>query len=510
MEIYFLNLLLDLIIYASILLLVVYTYFSICFNYWRDRKFPYLIPKFPLGNYQNLLCKYPGATFENCNIYEEIRRKKHKFAGIFSITRPILVIADPEIAKDILVKDFDHFVDRGFYKTTHDPLSYTMFTMDGADWKKSRMAFSPSFTSGRVKAMIPLISSVSELMIKEIGDLATENADLDIKKLTTKFTINSLASCALGIEPGNSSNTDIFAKMARKQFHCENFTNSFRFTVLNKFPDFCSKLGLHLMDREVGMFFETILQDSIKYRKENNCTRSDMLELMVNLKKDTKLSSRPVTDNQLTAELLNFFIAALDTSPNTISFTLFELARNPDIQERVREEIEEVLIGNDGVLNTDCLKQMKYLLQVINETLRIYPPLPNVERKCSKDYKISGTDLTIERGTSIIIPIYGIQRDPENFSIPEKFDPERFSDQNKVNMKSYTFLPFGIGPRSCVGLRFGLTMVQIAVIDIIRRFKLSVSPTTKLPFEMDNRAFMLTVKCPILLKAEIIQNSAMQ
>nr|XP_023020276.1 cytochrome P450 6a2-like [Leptinotarsa decemlineata] len=501
MEQYFFNLLFKLISSVGIVFFILYCFFLSYYKYWEKRNFPYLVPRFPLGNSQSLFCKFPGPNLEFTDHYREIKKKGYKFAGVFATIRPILVIADTEIVKDILVKDFDHFVDRGFYKTASDPLSVTLFSMDAVEWRKTRIRLTPTFTSGKLKMMFPLIICVSASMIEEIDDLAKENSDIDIKKIATNFTINTLAICALGIEPGKSESSYILSEMAQKHFDVHTPIDLLKYSLMNRFPDFSSILGLKLLKKEVSEFFITVVRDAMKYREEMKLFRPDLLELLMNIKNETKSSPNPLTDNQLIAEIFDFFLASLDTSSATISFTLFELGKNPDIQEKVRLEIEGISNKHNGKLNTDSLAEMKYLHQIINESLRLYPPLPTLERKCTKSYKINGTDLIIEKGTSIVIPVFGIHRDPEHYPDPKKFDPERFSDSNKGNIKANTYLPFGIGPRSCIGLRFGYLMVQIALIEILRRYRIAVSPSTCLPMDMDKQVLMLLLKNPILLKA---------
>lgn len=132
---------------------------------------------------------------------------------------------------------------------------------------------------------------------------------------------------------------------------------------------------------------------------------------------------------------------------------MYELALNSDIQRKLREEINSALNDNDGKLTYDLLFGFKYLDMVTNECLRKFPPIPNTARKCLNDYEIPGTSLVIPKGTFIEIPIYSIQHDPEYYPDPEKFDPERFTPENVKSRHSMTFLPFGDGPRNCIGLR---------------------------------------------------------
>lgn len=138
-----------------------------------------------------------------------------------------------------------------------------------------------------------------------------------------------------------------------------------------------------------------------------------------------------------------------------LTFAAYELAVNPDVQTRLFEEVRETSESIGGQrLHYDALQKMKYMDQVVTETLRKWPPALLTDRLCNRDYVFDdGKDmkLLIEKGRVVWIPISAIHRDPTYWPEPEKFDPERFSDENKKNVIPGTFMPFGNGPRNCIG-----------------------------------------------------------
>ncbi|PSN29867.1 Cytochrome P450 6j1 [Blattella germanica] len=159
-------------------------------------------------------------------------------------------------------------------------------------------------------------------------------------------------------------------------------------------------------------------------------------------------------EDDYTAQAFQFLIAGFETSSSTMSYTLYQMALNPDIQKRLSTEIREVLKKNNNQITYDSLQDMKYLDMVVSETLRMYPPLPFLDRKCTEDYKLpapSGKgNITIPAGTGIYVPLLGIHYDPEYFPNPEKYDPERFTEENKQHRPAYSYMPFGEGPRICI------------------------------------------------------------
>jgi cytochrome P450 family 6 len=136
-----------------------------------------------------------------------------------------------------------------------------------------------------------------------------------------------------------------------------------------------------------------------------------------------------------------------------MTFMSYELAMNQDIQDRLRDVINEVLSKHNGEATNDAILEMKYLDMVFNETMRRYPIVDRQLRKCVKDFQIPNTKLVIPAGTGMLIPIYAIHHDEKYWENPNKFDPERFTDENVKKQIPYTYLPFSEGPRQCIGLR---------------------------------------------------------
>lgn len=131
------------------------------------------------------------------------------------------------------------------------------------------------------------------------------------------------------------------------------------------------------------------------------------------------------------------------------------MAKKPILQKRLKTEIKEMFEANNGELTYDAIKNMEYLEMVFQEISRLHPSLPYLERRCIQDYSMEPfSDLVIRKGTPVIIPICSIQRDPTYFPEPNKFDPERFSAENKLNVNPYTAMAFGAGPRKCIGKLF--------------------------------------------------------
>lgn len=191
-----------------------------------------------------------------------------------------------------------------------------------------------------------------------------------------------------------------------------------------------------------------------------------------------------------------FFLAGFTGVATTFSFLCYELSVNEEIQERLYQEVLET---NDKMagkqLTFESLQKMKYMDMVISETLRLWPIGAIQDRAVSKQYIIDDTDgnkVLLQPNDIVWIPVYAIHRDPEYYHQPNAFIPERFSDENKQNIRSGTYLPFGLGPRACIASRFALLQLKVVIYHILLRFKIECTEKTPIPMRLKSGTGALT------------------
>lgn len=176
----------------------------------------------------------------------------------------------------------------------------------------------------------------------------------------------------------------------------------------------------------------------------------------------------------------------------------YEITVNPDIQNKLFKEIEKMEAELEGkTISYDQIQGLKYMDQVVCETLRKWPPAPMVDRVCVKDYQLDledGRKIKIEKGIGLTVPIYAYHHNPKFFPDPDKFDPERFSEENRGNIDPDTYLPFGAGPRNCIGSRFALMELKTIFYYLLKTFSFEVTGKTQIPLKLENN--------PIAMKTE--------
>lgn len=239
----------------------------------------------------------------------------------------------------------------------------------------------------------------------------------------------------LGIEDENSE----FLKYGHRLFDLTPL-ELMKFFFATDNPNLARKLGILFNPKECGEFFLNTMLQTFEYREKNKIQRNDFVSLLLGLKES-------LTKTELAAEGMLVFAGGFESSSALMSFTLYELALDQEIQNRLREEILSAIEENGGKITYDLLFGLKYLDMVVSESLRKYPPFPLHMRKCEKDFQIPGTELVIPEGTTIELPCYGFHWDAEYFPQPEKFDPERFNEENVKKIVPFSYTPFGEGPR---------------------------------------------------------------
>uniref|UniRef100_A0A2A4JJD6 unspecific monooxygenase n=1 Tax=Heliothis virescens TaxID=7102 RepID=A0A2A4JJD6_HELVI len=447
--------------------------------------------------------------------------------GRYDFIRTMVLIRDLELVKSIAIKDFEHFHDhRSLADGDVEPLfGRNLFSLRGQEWKDMRSTLSPAFTSSKMKSMVPFMMEVSEQMInflkKEIKESGGNYADVECKDLMTRYANDVIASCAFGLKMDSHNDRD-------NQFYVigtETANFDFRKVLVTFgyacFPTLMKKFNLKLFSDVISNFFRDIIIGTMRNRQKNNILRPDMIHLLMEAKKG-KLTheekaaeantgfatveesdigkvtiKREWSDDDLTAQAVLFFLAGYETISSAMAFLIYELAVHPEVQEKLANEIKEHDAKNGGKFDFNSIQNMPYLDMVLSEVLRLWPPAIGLGRECTKDYNLgkpndkADKDYILRKGDALVIPAWSFHHDPEYFPDPYKFDPERFSEENKHKIKPFSYMPFGLGPRNCIGSRFALCEVKVMTYQLIQQMELSPCEKTCIPVVLSKDTFNL-------------------
>jgi cytochrome P450 family 9 len=450
---------------------------------------------------------------------------QNRIIGMTGVGSKTLIIKDPELINKVTIKYFDNFVNHLDQSNGDKFINKTLFFLRDQKWREMRSTLSPIYTSSKMKFMFGLLVECIDEFTKiyEAKTKANEG-EIEIETLDvfSRITADGISSTTLGFKGDCVANKDskIFEIVEAMQ---ADFT-SFNFILSFITPKMFEIFNFKVFRQSVRDFFNKNFSSEIQRRREEKFFRPDIIQLLLqakegHLKMDTNDSDEfsytetkvkkihTFTDEDLIAQALLFLLAGFDTTTTLMQATCFELAMNPEMQQTLIEEVDEMLIKLNGeTISYDHLNSMKFLEMIINESLRKWPSFRVIIRQCNADCLLeddeTGKTFKIKEGTRVWIPINAIQMDPKYFSNPEKFDPYRFSDENKSNIQTGTFIPFGMGPRTCIGSRYALIEAKLLVFTIMSNFKIEKSSRTpeKLSFSKGITGFNETIYVKLMLR----------
>ncbi|KAJ8682810.1 hypothetical protein QAD02_018602 [Eretmocerus hayati] len=467
-----------------------YLYLTRNYDYWKRQNVPCASLPLPgIGHALPVL-----LILENMGMWAHrmyLKMGKSSMFGCFFMQTPALVIRDPELVKQVLNTDFTSFSNN---KTSLNPdLDHIMkrnpFFAKDEEWKDTRYAVSNNFTAKTLRCISDIVLGVCDKLVPFVQnriDLDKGYAELELKRLITRVTGEVIANAGFGIEGYSFEEkppSGTFASFAHKFFEASTL-NGFERVVRFTFPGFARMIGMRLMDAETDRYFRNIIREVLKSRSEKKVDNSDFLKFIVE-----RMSE--VDEDATVAQVSVIFFDGYETSSSVISSIIFQLAEHPDLQEKARQEVLEVIEKSGGKLNYDCIKSMEYMDKVMHEAIRVNPAAIEFIRVCNKQTTLKGADgikAVLEPGSLVVVSSVGLHADEEYWPNPTVFDPERFAG-GKDNWNKYAFLPFGEGPRKCVGKRLGIMLVKLVTATLLTNFKVEKSPRTKLPLKLNPNSF---------------------
>ncbi|XP_012537471.1 cytochrome P450 9e2 [Monomorium pharaonis] len=452
-------------------------------TYFERLKVPHVKPIPLLGNMAPFVFKRTSHADLLRKLYNLFPNAR--YFGLCNFSTPTFVIRDPELISMIAIKQFDRFCDRrGFVNGNLDPIANrNLFDLKGNHWREMRKLLTPSFTSSKMKVMFGLMSQCAENFANFV---ATESGKAgktyDMKDVISRYANDTIATCAFGISVDSFKHpNNEFFTIGKESTNFGGAWITFTYFMYRSFPSIAKLFRLRMFGSKVENFFTDVIANTVKTRDHLKIVRPDMIQLMMETR--NKNSGPEFDINEMTAQAFVFFAAGFYSVSTGMCFMTHEIGTNPDVQSKLKEEIDDVLRQTNGKPTYEAINGMKYLDAVVSESLRLYPVAHLLDRKCIKETELppatpNGKPITIKPGDYIWFPSYPLHRDPKYYSQPDKFDPERFLNGSVDNS---VYMPFGIGPRICIGNRFSIMEAKIMLFYLLWRCDLEPDVKTRIP-----------------------------
>ena len=282
------NLILYVGVFSASVLAVVYAYFKMAFTYWKKRNVPYVTPVFPFGNFTDVwfLRKNVGQVHQS----NYMKLEGEKFGGFYTFTEPRFLFRDPDIIRNVLVKDFQNFHDHGLFRDEDiEPLSGHLFLIGGSRWKNLRAKLTPAFSSGKMKMMFQIFVDCGI----ELGSILEKSANneeiIEIKDILARYSTDIISSAAFGIQCNCLKNPDAEFRQWGRKFFEPSFRNAVTTFFNETIPNIMGILKVTPIDAQISKYFRSMVFDTVNYRERNNITRNDFLQLLIQIKNKGKV-----------------------------------------------------------------------------------------------------------------------------------------------------------------------------------------------------------------------------
>jgi cytochrome P450 len=384
-------------------------------------------------------------------------------------TRHFYLISHPRLVEQALIKQSDIFV------KMYDPkkpsglglvLGQGLVTSQGELWQRQRRLMQPVFQRRNLASLLPQIVTAGNNLLDRwqlLGDGAEVNLADEMMQVTLEVITQTMFS------------TSVLDKIGRIAPALNTLLRYAAKSVVNplRIPLFIPNQANREFNAASALL-DDLIYGIIEQRRAQTTVYNDLLDMLLNASDD---NGELMSDKQIRDEVMTIFTAGHETTANLLTWTLYLLARHPDVLARLRQELDTLLQGN--IPTAEDLQQLVYTKAVLNESMRLRPPVGIMMRRISKDTELDG--YLLKQGRLSIFSIYNIHHHPDFWQQPEQFDPERFlSDENR----RFSFMPFGTGERICIGNHFALLESQLLLSMIIQHFDLQLLNTDEAEIEM--------------------------
>jgi cytochrome P450 len=366
----------------------------------------------------------------------------------------------PDLARQILVEEPEKFYKSRLIKRAFRPFAGNgLLTSDGALWRQQRKLIQPAFHHRQLTTYADVMVGHTLRMLDSWCDGEVREISSEMTNLTLSIVVKSLFDADLGRESRDVGPLMVALLDATNQ----------RVNSVIQIPAWVPT-PRNIREQYALAKFDRMLRVMIRTRRSSPGERVDLLSALLGAV-DADSGTR-MSDQQLRDEMMTLFLAGHETTANALAWTWYLLAQYPDVDARLREETHHVLHGRPPTV--EDLPDLPYSEMVVREAIRLYPPAPGFTREPIENVTIGGYD--IPKGSLVVVNTYALHRDPRFFHDPESFDPERFAPGWEGRIPRFAYLPFGGGPRVCIGNGFAMMEARLVLSTVAARYRLQLEP----------------------------------
>lgn len=404
---------------------------------------------------RNYLQNWPPASY---------REGFSTLPGVWKSSAPAVFLTDPVLIQEVLVDRAEHFtrarISARAFSALMDPAS--LFLAEGADWRWQRRAAAPAFRHENLLALVPIFAQCANAQADEWR--ATGADVVDVHKAMTRTTFDVIRQAVLG-DPG-ALDRDAFLAALSSAFGGFSWQALFAAFGL---PRWTPHPGYFKMRAAVARLNAEAAR-IIAARRAAVAERRDVLGLLLSARDPE--TGRVMSDGELGSNLFTFIAAGHETAAIGLAWTLWLLAKDQATQDRVREEVERIAGARD--IGPEDVDRLVFTQQVVQESLRLFPPAPALTRQAKEDTRIGPHP--ISRKSSVFVAFWSLHRNERLWEEPAAFDPDRFAPEKAKARHRFAYLPFGGGPRVCIGMSFAMLEMTTILATLARDFRFTTVP----------------------------------